>query len=175
RFKLKNAEQKESREICFVADNDYRRFLKEWEAKRGRGFRPGDIVGTDGRILGRHNGIAFYTIGQRRGLGISNPTPLYVRKLIPEEDQVVVGDNASLFNTDLTINGINWVALKNPAHQFRADVKIRYLHQPAPSTVRPINESSAEITLDKAQRAITPGQSAVFYEKDTVLGGGIIT
>jgi tRNA-specific 2-thiouridylase len=171
---LKTANIPESREICFVADDDYHRFLKEWEDKRSRTFSEGNIVRSDGTILGKHQGIEFYTIGQRKGLGISNPTPLYVNDLRSESNEVVVGDNDELYKTTCTISGINWVAIPEPANDFKADVKIRYLHKASPAIIKPLSRSKAAVTFKEPARAITPGQSAVFYYGDIVLGGGFI-
>jgi tRNA-specific 2-thiouridylase len=174
KFELKNARVAESMEICFVADNDYHRFIKEWEAKKGRGFRPGKIVNNRGDVLGEHEGIPFYTIGQRRGMGISHPTPLYVNEIDPVANTIVVGDNNDLYNNTMQVEKINWVSIENPVGDIQADVKIRYLHKPAPATVKPHDDKTVEIVFDQPQRAITPGQSAVFYNGDIVLGGGII-
>ncbi|MBN2226742.1 MAG: tRNA 2-thiouridine(34) synthase MnmA [candidate division Zixibacteria bacterium] len=174
KYNLRTAERKESREICFVADDDYHRFLKEWERGKGQKFTEGEIVTSDGRVLGHHEGIAFYTIGQRRGLGISHPTPLYVRKIDPDTNRVIVGDDIDLYAQEFMVNRINWVALDNPIEPFSADVKIRYLHQAAPATVTPDGDGPATVRFHQPERAITPGQSAVFYDGDIVLGGGVI-
>lgn len=174
RFDLKTANRKESREICFVADDDYHRFLREWEARQGRGFSEGDIVTADGKVIGHHDGVAFYTVGQRRGLGISNPTPLYVLRLDPEGNRVIVGDDDDLYSREFTVRQINWVALEAPSEEFSADVKIRYLHRAAPATVTPLGNGTAQVRFGTPERAITPGQSAVFYDGDVVLGGGVI-
>ncbi|MBD3403664.1 tRNA 2-thiouridine(34) synthase MnmA [candidate division GN15 bacterium] len=171
---LRTAQKAESREICFVADNNYRRFLAEYEGKRGRTFEPGEIVHEDGRVLGRHEGTAFYTIGQRKGLGIAHPTPLYVQRIDIDRNQVVVGDNDSLFMTELTAEKLNWSALDPPGEAIEATTKIRYMHAPAASTVTPLTSSTARVIFRERQRAITPGQSVVFYDGDVVLGGGLI-
>jgi len=171
---LRTAKTPESQDICFVADNDYHRFLKEWEGKRGRGFRPGKIVNTKGEVIGEHRGIAFYTVGQRKGLGITHPTPLYVKSIDAVSDTVIVGEDADLFSSKMTVRGVNWIALDHPQTQFKADLKIRYLHDPGSATVVPVNNDTVEVIFDIPQRAITPGQSAVFYDTDVVLGGGII-
>lgn len=180
RHGLRTAEKAESREICFVADNDYRRFLREHEQKQGRTFEPGEIVHTDGTVLGRHEGTAFFTIGQRKKLGVSYPTPLYVRSIDTDTHRVVVGDDHELYEADLTAEGINWMAkdtsaLTENGPSFEADVKIRYLHAPARATVEPLTGDSAKVTFVEKQRAITPGQSVVFYDGDVLLGGGLIT
>jgi tRNA-specific 2-thiouridylase len=174
KFDLKNARMAESMEICFVADNDYHRFIKEWEAKKGRGFKPGKIVNDRGDVLGEHEGIPFYTIGQRRGMGISHPTPLYVREIDPAANTIIVGDDKDLYNNTMQVGNINWLSIQKPDCEIQADIKIRYLHSPAAATVKPQDDQTVEIVFNKPQRAITPGQSAVFYDGDTVLGGGII-
>jgi len=174
RLGLKNAEKPESREICFIADDDYHRFLREWEEKEGRSFQPGDIVEKNGRVLGRHEGIAFYTIGQRKGLGITHPTPLYVLDIDVEANTIIVGEDEELLSDKMTVSRINWVSIDNPVASFQAKVKIRYLHNAASATVSLREGNIAEVSFERPQRAITPGQSAVFYEGDMVLGGGII-
>ncbi|MDH4155674.1 MAG: tRNA 2-thiouridine(34) synthase MnmA [candidate division Zixibacteria bacterium] len=174
RYNLRTAEKTESREICFVADDDYRRFLREYEEKRGRSFEPGDIVHTDGTVLGRHHGTAFYTVGQRKGMGIAHPTPLYVQKIDTEKNVVIVGDNDTLFRNELKAESVNWVAMAPAEKLFEAEVKIRYLHQPAPATVTPLTDGTVHIIFRDKQRAITPGQSVVFFDGDLLLGGGVI-
>jgi len=174
KYNLRTANKAESREICFVADNDYRRFLEEYEEKRGRQFTPGEIVHENGDVLGQHRGTAFYTIGQRKGLGISWPTPLYVQKIDVDKNQVVVGENDALFCYELAADKINWVGQPPGEQPFEAEVKIRYLHKPSEAKVTPLTTSTAKVTFTDKQRAITPGQSVVFYDGDVVLGGGLI-
>lgn len=171
---LKTADKAESREICFVADNNYRRFLAEYEEKRGRQFSPGEIRHESGQLLGRHQGTAFFTIGQRKGLGIAYPTPLYVQHIDVDTNQVIVGDNDGLFKQELIATEINWIARTPGLQPFDAEVKIRYLHQPGQATVTPLTETSARVIFQDSQRAISPGQSVVFYDGDILLGGGII-
>jgi len=174
KYNLKTADKEESQEICFIADNDYHRFLTEWEQKRGRTFQPGRIVNTDGDTIGEHKGIAFYTIGQRKGLGISHPTPLYVLKIDPKTNTIIVGDNSDLLSDTMHVTDINWIAIDKPEKIFKADVKIRYLHTPSSAQIIPAKDNTVKVVFDTPQRAITPGQSAVFYDKDIVLGGGFI-
>ena len=174
RHGLRTAEKKESREICFVTDDDYRRFLTEHERKQGRSFSPGEIVHEKGKALGQHNGSAFYTIGQRRGLGIAHPTPLYVLEIDAANNRVIVGDNESLFKSEMTVENVNWVAIEQPSAAFDAEVKIRYQHQASPARLEPLTDGTVRVSFNQAQRAITPGQSAVFYDGDIVLGGGVI-
>jgi tRNA-specific 2-thiouridylase len=175
RFNIKTADKPESREICFIADDDYHRFLKEWEGNKGRDFKPGVIVDEIDNVLGEHEGIAFYTVGQRKGMGISNELPLYVKKIDSDGNRIIVTDNkASLLSNKMTVENINWMALEKPSEPFTAEVKIRYLHPPAVAVINPQADNSAEIIFNEPQRAVTPGQSAVFYSGDIVLGGGII-
>lgn len=171
---LRTADKKESREICFVADDDYRRFLKEWDEKKGIEQKNGDIVHRDGTIMGQHEGTAFYTIGQRRGMGIAYPTPLYVLKIDSENNRIIVGSDDDLLSTDLKVANINWVAIDPPREPIEAMVKIRYRHQPSKAELSPLTDGSIHATFKEKQRAITPGQSVVFYNDDVLLGGGII-
>lgn len=175
RHNLRTAERKESREICFVADDDYRRFYKEWEAKEGNRPEPGDIVLEDGTVVGRHDGAAFYTIGQRKGLGIAHPTPLYVQHLDIENNRVIVGGNDALFKSELIAEDVNWMGIDPTDKPFEAYVKIRYRHQPAPATVTCLTNTRVRVIFKEKQRAITPGQSVVLYDRDILLAGGIIS
>jgi tRNA-specific 2-thiouridylase len=175
KYRLRTADKKESREICFVADDDYRRFVREWEARRGRQHQSGDIVFEDGTVVGHHNGTAFYTIGQRKGLGVTYPTPLYVQHIDVENNRVIVGENDSLFRSELIAEEVNWVAIEPSDKPLEAQVKIRYLHSPAPAMITCMTDSTVRIVFREKQRAITPGQSVVFYDDDIVLGGGIIS
>lgn len=174
-FGLRTAEKAESREICFVPDNDYRRFLREYEEKRQETTQsPGDIVHTSGTVLGRHSGTASYTVGQRKGLGITWPTPLYVQQIDTKANQVIVGEDDSLYRAEFTASHVNWIAINEPSDTIPAEVKIRYLHQPAAAALRPLADGRVHVVYEKPQRAITPGQTVVFYDGPVVLGGGII-
>jgi tRNA-specific 2-thiouridylase len=169
--KLKTAEKKESMEICFVPDNDYGKFLREANlAQKHRG----EIVDLHGRVLGHHDGIEFYTIGQRRGLGISAPKPLYVIELNAANNRVVVSDGSALDRDEFTATNCNWIPFDTPPAEIEATVKIRYNHPGTPATVTPQGNGSTKVKLHVPQRAITPGQAAVFYQDDLVLGGGWI-
>lgn len=174
RHGLRTADKEESREICFVADNDYRRFLDEWNEKHGGRQESGEIVHEDGTVLGRHEGTTRFTIGQRKGLGVSYDSPLYVQHIDPLTHRVVVGPNDSLFRDELTAENVNWHGAPPAGEAIEADVKIRYLHQPAPATIRALTDSRVHVSFQDSQRAITPGQSVVFYRGDVLLGGGII-
>jgi tRNA-specific 2-thiouridylase len=168
---LKTAGKKESMEICFVPDNDYGKFLQQ--ANLVQKHR-GEIVDLQGRVLGHHDGIEFYTIGQRKGLGISAPKPLYVINLDAENNRVIVGDDSALDRDEFVVDRCNWIPFDDLMEPIEATVKIRYNHPGTAATVTPLSNGSAKVKLHAAQRAITPGQAAVFYEDDLVVGGGWI-
>jgi tRNA-specific 2-thiouridylase len=170
---LKTADKEESMEICFVPDNDYGRFLRQANLAAKH---EGEIVDLHGRVVGRHDGIEFFTIGQRRGLGISSPKPLYVIDLDPARNRVVVGDDTALERDALVVERCNWIPFAEPPAELEATVKIRYNHAGTRATLRPRTDGSGrvDIRLHEPQRAITPGQACVFYQDDLVLGGGWI-
>jgi tRNA-specific 2-thiouridylase len=165
------AERPESQDLCFLADGDYRRFLGEHAAGR---FRPGPIVHADGRVIGEHQGLPFYTIGQRKGIGVSGPEPLYVLGTRLEDNALVVGPAAELGGDRLTAGRVNWVSGRAPDGPLRAEVKIRYKAPPAPAAVSPLPDGRVEVVFDVRLRDITPGQAAVFYAGEACLGGGVI-
>jgi tRNA-specific 2-thiouridylase len=168
---LKTADKEESMEICFVPDNDYGKFLQQ--ANLVQKHR-GDIVNLHGQVLGQHDGIEFYTIGQRKGLGISSPRPLYVVELDSETNRVVVGDESALDRDEFLVDRCNWIAFDEPPESLEITVKIRYNHPGTQATVTPLPDGRAKVKLHTPQRAITPGQAAVFYQDELVLGGGWI-
>ncbi len=168
---LKTADKEESMEICFVPDNNYGRFLQQ--AKLVEAHR-GEIVDLHGHVLGHHNGIEFFTIGQRKGLGISSTQPLYVIELDPASNRVIVGDDSALERDEFTADRCNWIPYDEPPGPLEALVKIRYNHSGTPATVTPLPQGRVKVKLHNPQRAITPGQAAVFYQDDLVLGGGWI-
>lgn len=168
---LKTAEKEESQEICFVPDNDYGGFLRK--ANLVTSHR-GNIVDTAGRVLGQHEGIEFYTIGQRKGLGIAVGKPLYVVDLDPEQNLVIVGDPEELDRATFHVERCNWIPFDEPPGEFKAMAKIRYNHKGVGATVFPQSDGRAKIVLDEPQRAVTPGQACVFYQDDLVVGGGWI-
>lgn len=179
------AQKRDSYEICFIQDESYERFLREWTASHpeaqtdgllsiGDPIRPGPIVDTKGNILGQHRGYPLYTIGQRKGLGLSVGRPVYVVDIRPETNTVVVGDDADLLRPAMTAEHVNWQSIDRPVSPIHGQVKIRYKHDGATAVITPIDDDGAEITFDEPQRAITPGQSVVFYDDEAVLGGGII-
>ena len=171
------AEKRESQEICFVPDGDYAGFIERYLEAEGReGERParGEIVDTKGRVVGEHEGVHRYTVGQRRGLGVSRRLPLYVVRVEAERERVVVGEAEELLSCEFTAAGVNWVAFDNPTEPVRADVRVRYRHEEAPATITPEGFGRVRVRFDEAQRAVTPGQAAVFYRGEEVLGGGWI-
>ncbi|HEV2708187.1 MAG TPA: tRNA 2-thiouridine(34) synthase MnmA [Pyrinomonadaceae bacterium] len=178
RHSLAVAEKEESQEICFVPDGDYAGFIDRYLEAEGRADQapaPGEIVDTGGTRLGEHEGIHRYTVGQRRGLGVSRQLPLYVVRIEPEERRVVVGDADELLGAEFEAAGVNWIAFEEPAEEVRAEVRVRYRHEPARAVITPLAGARARIRFDEPQRAITPGQATVFYRGDEVVGGGWIT
>lgn len=164
-------ELKESQEICFVSHGDYRTFIEQEmpEAKQ-----PGDFVGVDGKVLGRHEGIAFYTPGQRRGLGVAVGQRLYVQKVVPESGQVVLCAEDQLVQSDCQVADLGLFDHTIGRQPVEAEVKIRYATPSSPATLRPSGHGTIQVRFHQPQRALSPGQSAVFYQGDRVLGGGII-
>ena len=171
------AEKKESQEICFVPDGDYAGFIDRYldaEQQTDRLPGEGEIVTSEGTVLGTHGGIHRYTVGQRRGLGIANARPLYVLGVEAERNRVIVGYDDELLGDEFTAAGVNWIALDSPSDPVRAEVRIRYRHTAAPATITPHPNGRAVVKFDEPQRAITPGQATVFYRGEEVLGGGWI-
>jgi tRNA-uridine 2-sulfurtransferase len=167
------ANKPDSQEICFIPDHDYAAFLDRQAPDTSR---DGAIVDEDGQVLGGHQGIHRFTVGQRKGLGLSTSrtgAPMYVLALRSSERQVVVGPKRSLERTRLRASGVNWI-IDRPGGAVRAAAQIRHRHQPAAATIQPIDDSRVEVVFDAPQLAITPGQAVVFYEQDRVLGGGWI-
>ncbi|HLE28726.1 MAG TPA: tRNA 2-thiouridine(34) synthase MnmA [Anaerolineales bacterium] len=170
-FDLPVAERPESQDLCFLADNDYRRFLRDYT---GGTIRPGPIVRQDGSVIGEHAGLPFYTIGQRKGIGLAARAALYVIGTRPEINALVVGTADELGSRRLTAARVNWVSGAPPRSPLRAEVKIRYKAAPAWATVTPLVGDRAEVVFEDRLRDITPGQAAVFYDGEICLGGGII-
>ncbi|MCJ7497750.1 MAG: tRNA 2-thiouridine(34) synthase MnmA [candidate division Zixibacteria bacterium] len=200
KYNLKTAFKEESQEICFVPDDDYERFLKEWTITKGKGSQKelnqinrGPIYDLKKNKIGEHKGIPFYTIGQRRGLKIALGKPLYVVKIYPDENAIYVGENKDLFKTTFIVSNLNWIYIPELKDKLNCLVKIRYLHSPAKAEISPFYENigtglveqskiplcgvpvrKVKVEFEKPERAITPGQSAVFYEGEKVIGGGVI-
>jgi tRNA-uridine 2-sulfurtransferase len=169
------AEKPDSQEICFIPDHDYASFV---DRRSPTASPTGTIVDLEGRVLGGHAGIHRFTIGQRRGLGLSSSAgsttaPLYVVALKPDDRQVVVGPRSALEQTTLTASGVNWI-LDPPQRGRSVTAQIRHRHRPAPATVRALDGERAEVAFDEPQIAVTPGQAVVFYDNDVVVGGGWI-
>jgi tRNA-specific 2-thiouridylase len=171
RLALATAEKPESQEICFVPQDDYREFVR---GEDPAAFRPGHIVDQTGTLVGTHAGLANFTIGQRRGLGISAGTPRYVVALEAASNTVVVGEAADLERTALVGRHANFIACAPPTTPLRVEAKIRHQQWAAPASVRLVGEACVEVMFDTPQRAVTPGQSVVFYRGDLVLGGAVI-
>ncbi|MBT3267050.1 tRNA 2-thiouridine(34) synthase MnmA [Candidatus Poribacteria bacterium] len=168
---LITAEKAESQDICFIPDDDYRRFLRE---RLPGAVEPGVIADADGREVGRHSGAANYTVGQRRGLGIAAAAPVYVTEIQAGANVVVVGSSDKLLRSACDVERVNWVAGEPPMSPVEATVKIRYRDDGAPAKVFPAEHGTARVDFVEPRRAITPGQAAVFYDGDLVLGGGWI-
>jgi tRNA-specific 2-thiouridylase len=176
RTSLPVAEKPESMELCFVPTGNYVQFIHAYSRDAGIPLSnsEGEIVTADGAVIGHHNGVHNFTIGQRKGLGFAAGKPLYVLSLDTEKNRVIVGDDDSLRATTCEVTGVNWVSIENPQAPLRAKVKIRHKHEAADAVVQPLDADTARITFDVPQRAITPGQGAVFYDGDRVLGGAWI-
>jgi tRNA-specific 2-thiouridylase len=171
------AEKAESQEICFVPDGDYAGFIDRYLAAEHQDDRlpgTGEIVSTGGELIGEHAGLHRYTIGQRRGIGISSAQPLYVTGIDSKNNRIIVGNQDELLSEEFTAAGVNWIACANPAGPVRAEVRVRYRHRAAPATIAPLPDNRARVRFDEPQRAITPGQATVFYRGDDVVGGGWI-
>jgi tRNA-uridine 2-sulfurtransferase len=173
---IPTAEKPDSQEICFVPNGGYAAFIDAYFREQGiaREELAGELVTSGGSVVGEHAGVHHFTIGQRRGLKVAVGEPLYVISTEPATRRVVIGHNEELLRSSAHAGQINWISIAPPAEPVRAEVKIRNKHSAAPATVVPMGESRAEIRFDEPQRAVTPGQGAVFYSGDLVLGGGWI-
>jgi len=169
---LPTASRKDSQDLCFLAGEDYRNFLQRNAAEM---LKPGEIVTRDGRVVGEHNGLPNYTIGQRKGLGIASHVPLYVLGKNAGTNTVIVGTQDELGSSELIARDVNWVSGEAPKESFRAEVKIRYTAKEAEALVTPMNNGGqVQVRFDAPQRDITAGQAAVFFQGDLMIGGGII-
>jgi tRNA-specific 2-thiouridylase len=171
------AEKPESQEICFVPTGSYRDFIEAYleEQRKKTETQPGEVVSTEGQVLAEHRGIHNFTVGQRKGLGVAVGSPLYVIKLEPETGQVIVGTEQELFHRKLMVRDVNWIRPLGEGEAFEAHVKIRHNHPGAPARVEAQGVTQAVVDFHQPQRAITPGQAAVFYAEDEVIGGGWIS
>lgn len=165
------ANKPDSQEICFIPDDDYKKFLAE---KAPQSLRPGNIIDTKGRILGIHHGLPLYTVGQRKGLGLAAGKPLYVVALDSENNTVIVGDNNDVYADELITDDPNFIAIDSLTSAMRVTAKIRYSASAAEAVIAPIANGEIHVKFLQPQRAVTPGQSVVFYADDIVIGGGII-
>ena len=170
------AEKPDSQEICFVPGGDYKRFIDAYLAEQGESLpdTSGELVTTDGKVLGRHEGIHNFTVGQRKGLGVATGSPLYVIQINGEKGQVTVGDGEQLMARSLLAHKLNWIAFDELREPVRVHAKIRHRHEPAPAVIENAANGEVRVTFDEPQRAITPGQAVVFYDGDIVVGGGWI-
>ena len=173
---LETAGKAESQEICFVPDGDYARFVENYARYEMRepSAAAGEIRTADGKLIGEHAGLHRFTIGQRRGIGVASSEPLYVVKIDVPLNQLVVGNRRELFAGSLIADGVNWLSIALPNGSVRANVRIRYRAIEAPATITPTGAGRVKVEFDEPQAAITPGQAAVFYNEDVVVGGGWI-
>jgi tRNA-specific 2-thiouridylase len=175
--RLPVADKPESQEICFVPTGSYREFIDAYLAEQHRQpeAQPGEVVTTDGRVLAEHQGLHNFTVGQRKGLGVAVGAPLYVVALDPARNRVVVGEERDLFRSRFHVRDVNWIRPLAPGDAVEAQVKVRHNHPGAAARVEALSNSEARVEFVEPQRAITPGQAAVFYDGDEVLGGGWIS
>lgn len=168
---LVTALRPESQEICFIGDNNYADFIKDLAPEA---FRPGPVIDSNGSVVGKHNGIIFYTIGQRRGLGISSLKPYYVAEIDRNNNTIIVGSREDATKKSLNVRELNWISIGSLTGPLSADVKIRSTMKEVPARIRPERNDTVIVEFDASQWAPAPGQSAVFYIGDTIIGGGII-
>ena len=170
------AEKPDSQEICFVPGGDYKQFLDAYLAEQGQALpeTAGELVTTDGKVIGEHRGIHNFTVGQRKGLGVATGSPLYVLQINGDTRQVVVGDPENLYSRTLRAQRVNLIAVEELTEPMRVSVKIRHRHEPASAMLEKSGDNEVLVSFDEPQRAITPGQAAVFYDGDVVVGGGWI-
>lgn len=168
---LSNAQKADSQDICFVPDGDYVSFLRQYG---GVEPVPGDFLDSEGRVLGRHRGMECYTIGQRKGLGVSANAPLYVLGKDPDRNAVILGEDNRLYTRELTAERVNWLSVPEPDRPLSVTAKTRYSQREAAATVEPLPGGRIRMVFTEPQRAVTPGQAVVFYDGDLVLGGGTI-
>ena len=170
------AAKPDSQEICFIPGGDYNAFLKAYLDEQGEDLpdSSGELVSASGEVIGHHEGIQSFTVGQRKGLGLTSPDPLYVLAIHPDSHQVTVGSNDQLMSRELRANRLNWISIPRLTENIRVTIKVRHRHLPAPATLSPAPDNTVTAVFDEPQRAITPGQAAVFYQEDEVVGGGWI-
>jgi tRNA-uridine 2-sulfurtransferase len=176
RLRVPVAEKPESQEICFVPTGNYVRFIEGYLQEQGSQLPDdsGEIVTTSGQVLGRHTGLHQYTVGQRKAIGVSAGRPLYVVSLDRANNRLVVGEDKDLRSTKCEVRDVNWISIATPSAPVGAMVRVRNRHEPSPAQITPLDATTARVTFREPQRAITPGQAAVFYSGELVLGGGWI-
>lgn len=176
RHGLALAEKPDSQEICFVPGGDYKNFLDAYLEEQGESLpdTAGELVTTDGQVIGEHSGIHNFTVGQRKGLGVATGSPLYVIQINGEKHQVIVGAQENLYSKTLRTHRVNLIAVDDLRAPMQVAVKIRHRHEAAPAVIEKVNSDEIVVTFDEPQRAVTPGQAAVFYDGDIVVGGGWI-
>jgi len=177
KYGLALAEKPDSQEICFVPGGDYKKFLDAYLAEQGDSLpdTAGELVTTDGRVIGEHDGIHNFTVGQRKGLGIATGSPLYVLQIKGDKRQVVVGQQENLYSGSMRTRRTNLISMDELREPMRVSVKIRHRHEPAAALIEKTGPDEIAVNFDEPQRAVTPGQAAVFYDGDIVVGGGWIT
>jgi tRNA-specific 2-thiouridylase len=170
------ADKPDSQEICFVPGGDYKQFIDAYLHEQGEELpdTSGDLVTTSGEVVGQHAGIHNFTVGQRKGLGVATGSPLYVLELKGDKKQVVVGSGEELYTKTMRVKRINWISIERLDAPMRIQAKIRHRHEPAAATLETSGADEVLVTFDQPQRAVTPGQAAVFYDGDEVVGGGWI-
>ena len=171
KIQLPVAQKQDSQDICFIPDNDYAGFIKK---ETGKTFAQGNFVDEEGKVLGTHKGIIHYTVGQRKGLGLTAPTPLFVKELRPETNEVVICQSENLFTHECYVKNMNYMGISGLEGELQAIGKVRYSHQGAECTLIPLEDGRVKCVFEEPQRAMTPGQAAVFYKDDYVLCGGTI-
>jgi tRNA-specific 2-thiouridylase len=177
KYGLALAEKPDSQEICFVPGGDYKKFIDAYLAEQGDSLpdTAGELVTADGRVIGEHTGIHNFTVGQRKGLGVATGSPLYVLQIKGDKRQVVVGDQENLYSRTLLTKRSNLISVNELQEPMRVSVKIRHRHEPAAATIQMTGTDEIMVVFDQPQRAVTPGQAAVFYDGDIVVGGGWIS
>ena len=170
------AEKPDSQEICFVPGGDYKKFIDAYLAEQGESLpeTAGELVTSNGEVIGEHGGIHNFTVGQRKGLGVATGSPLYVLEIRGDKRQVVVGPGDDLYSKTLRAKALNWISVSALTQPMRVRVKIRNRHQPAAAVIALVSADEVQATFEEPQRAVTPGQAAVFYDGDVVVGGGWI-
>lgn len=177
--KLPVANKPDSQEICFVSDNDYAGYIQDYlkennKGNNGTGFIPGNYVNTAGEVIGKHQGLVHYTVGQRKGLNLAMGHPAFVLELRPETNEVVIGSADEVFSDELYADHLNFMAIEDLDGEMEVEAKIRYSHKGAKCMIRRTSEDEVFVKFEEPQRAITPGQAVVFYQNDYVIGGGTI-